>query len=149
MSIRRDPRCYLWDALKAAESVLAFVRGTTYEAFIEDDLVRSAVERQLQIIGEALSQLTKVDPEIANNVAELRRIIAFRNILVHGYAAIDYDTVWRLIEEQAAGATSESADAAWSFRPVGGPARMLNTIIEVRHLGGHRPFLCLCGWCCR
>lgn len=76
--MQRDHRCYLWDALRAAESVQAFVRGKTFEAFIEDDLVRSAVERQLQIIGEALSQFAKVDPQIASNVAELRRIIAFR-----------------------------------------------------------------------
>jgi len=76
------------------------VRGKTREAFVEDDLLRSAVERQLQIIGEALSQLAKVDPQIASKVSELSRIIAFRNILVHGYAAIDYDTVWRLIEDK-------------------------------------------------
>jgi uncharacterized protein with HEPN domain len=98
--MQRDPRCYLWEALRAAESVQAFVRGKTYEAFIEDDLLRSAVERQLQIIGAALSQLAKVAPQIANNIAELRHIIVFRNILVHGYAAIDYDTVWRLIEDK-------------------------------------------------
>ena len=98
--MRRDARCYLWDALKAAEAVQTFLRGRTYEAFVENDLLRSAVERQLEIIGEALSQLAKVDPQIADNVAELRRIIAFRNILVHGYAAIDYDTVWRLIEDK-------------------------------------------------
>ena len=98
--MRRDARCYLWDALKAAQAVQSFLRGRTYEAFVEDDLLRSAVERQLEIIGEALSRLAKVDPQIADNVAELRRIIAFRNILVHGYAAIDYDTVWRLIEDK-------------------------------------------------
>jgi uncharacterized protein with HEPN domain len=98
--MQRDARCYLWDALSAAESVQVFVRGKTYDAFVEDDLLRSAVERQLQIIGEALSQLANVDPQIASNVSELRRIIAFRNILVHGYAAIDYDTVWRLIEDK-------------------------------------------------
>jgi uncharacterized protein with HEPN domain len=98
--MQRDARCYLWDALKAAEAVQAFLRGKTYEAFIDDDLVRSAVEHQLEIIGEALSQLARVDPQIASNVAELPRIIAFRNILVHGYAAIDYDTVWRLIEDK-------------------------------------------------
>jgi uncharacterized protein with HEPN domain len=68
--------------------------------FVEDHLLRSAVERQLEIIGEALSQLAKVAPQIADNVPDLRRIIAFRNILVHGYAAIDYDTVWRLVEDK-------------------------------------------------
>jgi uncharacterized protein with HEPN domain len=98
--MRRDARCYLWDALKAAEAVQSFLRGRTYEAFVEDDMLRSAVERQLEIIGEALSQLAKADPQIADNVAELPRIVAFRNILVHGYAAIDYGTVWRLIEDK-------------------------------------------------
>ena len=98
--MRRDTRCYLWDALKAADAVQSFLRDKTCEAFVEDDLLRSAVERQLEIIGEALSQLAKADPQIADNVPELRRIIAFRNILVHGYAAIDYDTVWRLIEDK-------------------------------------------------
>src|SRR6516165_1902568 len=98
--MRRDTRSYLWDALKAVEAVQSFLRGRTYGAFVEDDLLRSAVERQLEIIGEALSQLAKVDPQIASNISELRRIIAFRNILVHGYAAIDYDTVWRLIEDK-------------------------------------------------
>ena len=98
--MQRDVRRYLWDAQKTAGTVQTFLRGKTYETFIDDDLVRSAVERQLQIMGEALSQLAKVDPQIARNIAELHHIIAFRNILVHGYAAIDYDTVWRLIEDK-------------------------------------------------
>jgi uncharacterized protein with HEPN domain len=98
--MQRDARCYLWDALKAADVVQTFLRGKTYEAFVEDDLVRSAVERQLEIIGEALSQLAEVDPQMASNVAELRRVIAFRIIPVQGYAAIDYDTVWRLIRDK-------------------------------------------------
>ena len=98
--MQRDARCYLWDALRAAEAVQSFLRGRTFETFVEDDLLRSAVERQLEIIGEALSQLANVDPQIADNIAELGRIIAFRNILAHGYAAIDYDTVWRLIEDK-------------------------------------------------
>jgi hypothetical protein len=36
--MQRDARCYLWDALKAAEAVQTFLRGETYEAFVEDDL---------------------------------------------------------------------------------------------------------------
>ncbi len=112
------PGAFCGTRLRAAESVQAFLRGKTYEVFVEDDLVRSAVERQLQIIGEALSQLAWIDPRIARNVPELRRITAFRNILVHGYATIDYDydTVWRLIEGQAAGASSKSAGSASRFR---------------------------------
>ena len=98
--MQRDARAYLWDAVQAANSVRAFIRGRNYEAFAEDDLVRSAVERQLQIVGEAMAQLAKLDPQSAAKVPDLRRIIAFRNILVHGYAGIDYETVWRLIQEK-------------------------------------------------
>lgn len=98
--MRRDARAFLWDAVKAAEAVQAFVRGTNYEAFLEDGLVRSAVERPLQIVGEALAQLARLDPRSSAKVPDLPRIIAFRNILVHGYAGIDYDTVWRLIQEK-------------------------------------------------
>lgn len=98
--MQSDARAYLWDAVKAAEAVQAFIHGRTYEAFVEDDMVRSAVERQLQIVGEALAQLAKIDPQSTAKIPDLPRIIAFRNILVHGYAAIDYATVWRLIQEK-------------------------------------------------
>jgi uncharacterized protein with HEPN domain len=98
--MRRDARAYLWDAVKTAEAVQTFIRGKTYDAFVEDDMVRSAVERQLQIVGEALAQLAKIDPESAAKLPDLPRISAFRNILVRGYAGIDYETVWRLIEEK-------------------------------------------------
>jgi uncharacterized protein with HEPN domain len=98
--MRRDARAYLWDAVKALEAVQTFLREKTYDAFVEDDMVRSAVERQLQIVGEALAQLAKVDAQSAAKLRDLPRIIAFRNILVHGYASIDYETIWRLIQEK-------------------------------------------------
>jgi uncharacterized protein with HEPN domain len=98
--MRRDPRAYQWDAVKAAEAAQRFTLGKTYEAFVEHDLVRSAVERQLEIVGEALAQLAKVDLQTSAKVPDLRRIIAFRNILVHGYAGIDYTAVWRLIQDK-------------------------------------------------
>ncbi|MGI8815584.1 MAG: HepT-like ribonuclease domain-containing protein [Pseudonocardia sp.] len=60
-----------------------------------DELVRSAVERQLEIVGEALNQLAKIDPQRAARVPELRQIVDFRNVLIHGYAAVDDALVWR------------------------------------------------------
>lgn len=98
--MQRNAEAYLWDAVRAAEAVQSFVRGRNYEVFVQDNLVCSAVERQLQIVGEALAQLGKLDPQSAAKVPDLPRIIAFRNILVHGYAGIDYETVWRLIQEK-------------------------------------------------
>jgi uncharacterized protein with HEPN domain len=98
--MQRDPRAYLWDAVKAAEAVRTFTLGRTYEAFVADDMLRAAVERQLEIVGEALAQFAKIDSQSAAKIPDLRRIVAFRNILVHGYAGIDYTTVRRLIQDK-------------------------------------------------
>ncbi len=59
-------------------------------------MLRSAVERQIQIIGEALNRLSKVDPATADRITDLARIVAFRNVLVHGYAQIDDALVWEV-----------------------------------------------------
>ena len=97
--MQREPRKYLWDARKAAGAIADFTRGKSFDDFRQDILLRSAVERQFEIIGEALGQLAKSHPEIAANVPDLPRIVAFRNILIHGYAAIDQETVWRVVQE--------------------------------------------------
>lgn len=63
-------------------------------------MLRSAVERQLEIIGEALNQLSKADPAIGTKIPGLARIVAFRNILVHGYAVVDNALVWQLLNDR-------------------------------------------------
>lgn len=96
--MRRDAKSYLWDARTAAALIQRFVAGRTYEDYVRDVLLRSAVERQFQVVGEALGRLRTEDPELANRVPELRDIVAFRNILVHNYTMIDDRVVWRTIE---------------------------------------------------
>jgi uncharacterized protein with HEPN domain len=63
-----------------------------------DEMLRAAVERQFEIIGEALSGLKRVDPAAAAAIPDLARIIAFRNILIHGYASVDDRLVWGVVE---------------------------------------------------
>jgi uncharacterized protein with HEPN domain len=63
-------------------------------------MLRLAVERALTIIGEALSQLAKVDFALATQFSEYQRIIAFRNVLIHAYAEIDDRIVWDVIEQK-------------------------------------------------
>ncbi len=59
-------------------------------------MLRAAVERQCEIIGEALAQLARTDAATAAQVEGYRRIIAFRNILIHGYAEVDHRIVWEV-----------------------------------------------------
>jgi uncharacterized protein with HEPN domain len=93
-----DTRKLLWDARKAAERVARFIRGKSFADYDADDLLRSGVERQLAIAGEALSQLRRIDPETAGAISELPRVVGFRNILIHGYATVDNRIVWGIIE---------------------------------------------------
>ena len=61
-------------------------------------MLRAAVERQFEIIGEALSQLSRVDSSVFERIRERRRVIAFRNILIHGYADVDDRIVWDVVQ---------------------------------------------------
>jgi len=97
--LERDPKAFLWDAREAAALIAQFTAGKSLADYDRDKLVRSAVERQFEIIGEALSNLAKIDPASAAKIAELRDVIAFRNILVHGYATIDNERVWRVVQD--------------------------------------------------
>ncbi|MBB3089502.1 DUF86 domain-containing protein [Nocardioides albus] len=72
-----------------------FVAGRTWEEYAEHVLLRSAVERQFEIAGEAMSVLRKEDSETAERVPGVHRIVGMRNVLIHGYAEINDLTVWR------------------------------------------------------
>lgn len=63
-------------------------------------MLRSAIERQFEIIGEALGQMVRSDPALAGRITECRRIIAFRNMLIHAYAQIDDQIVWDVLERK-------------------------------------------------
>ena len=96
--MRRDPRAYLWDVREAADAIAGFMKGRSFHDYAQDLMFRSAVERQLAIVGEALSQLATVHQGVAARIPELRRVVGFRNVLVHGYDRIDNAGVWRIVE---------------------------------------------------
>jgi uncharacterized protein with HEPN domain len=60
--------------------------------------LQAAVERQFEIVGETLNQLSKLDPTLAKHVSDYQKIISFRNILIHGYADVDDEIVWDIVE---------------------------------------------------
>ncbi len=93
-----DKKKLFMDIQKAANSIVAFVKDTSYEEFKKSELTQSAVCYQFAIVGEALSQLRSIDETLAEQVSEYMRIIGFRNQLVHGYSRIDPEITWRIIQ---------------------------------------------------
>ena len=95
--MQRDPRAFLWDAQQAAGAITQFTAGLDAAGYRANPLIRSAVERQFEIIGEALNRLSKEAPDLAGRVPNLARIVGFRNVLIHGYAVIDDGRVWEIV----------------------------------------------------
>ncbi len=93
----RELRAYLYDIQQAAALIAEFTGGLDFDGYLENPMARSAVERQFEIIGEALGQLARLDPAMAEGITDFRRVIAFRNILAHGYAGVDDQLVWDMV----------------------------------------------------
>ena len=91
---------YLYDINQAANLIASFTAGKTFADYDKEAMLRAAVEREFEIIGEALTRLSKLDEGIVSQISEYRRIIAFRNILIHGYAQVDDRLVWDIVENK-------------------------------------------------
>lgn len=96
--IGEDAAKLLWDAQGAADRIARFTAGRSFDDYLADDMLRAAVERQFEIIGEAFAGLRRIDPTLAASIPDLPRIVAFRNVLIHGYASVDPKLVWGVIE---------------------------------------------------
>jgi uncharacterized protein with HEPN domain len=94
-----DAQTLLEDIRHAAQLIQDFATGRSLTDYTSDMMLRSAVERQFIIIGEALSRLEKLDAALSGRITNYRQIIGFRNVLVHGYDAIDDPIVWQVIQQ--------------------------------------------------
>lgn len=89
----RREELYLKDIIEAADAISSFLADCSREAFMQDELRRSAVLHKLMIIGEAAARLPKAFCELHPEV-EWAEIAGFRNIIVHEYFAVDWAIVW-------------------------------------------------------
>ena len=88
---------YLSDVIQAIELIEDFTKSvSSYSDYVNDLKTQSAVERQLGIIGEAVNKFDLLHPEI--NLENARRIVGFRNRLIHAYDAVDSSMVWAIIK---------------------------------------------------
>ena len=95
---RREPLAHLYDVAQACDLLVRFTEGKTFDNYAADPMLRSAVERQFEIVGEALKRALDVDRSLAERISDSARIVAFRNRLIHGYAAVSDEVVWGVVE---------------------------------------------------
>lgn len=95
MNVRVAKR--LHDALVAAQRIDRYVQGRTYDAYVADDYFRSAVERQFEVISEALRIAVATDDgdEILAAIPQVPKIIGLRNRIAHSYDVLDDEIIWR------------------------------------------------------
>ncbi len=91
--MRLEIRKYLFDIQQACRLLSEFTAGKTLADYQADALLRSAVERQFEIAGEALNRALNLEPELASAISDTKRIVAFRNVLIHGYAGVSDEVV--------------------------------------------------------
>lgn len=97
-----SPAKLLADIIAAGEAIESFTANRSRQQYGADLLLRSAVERQLEILGEAIRRLEILDITLVARISEYRRIIGLRNIIAHGYDGVDHDIVWQVVETKLA-----------------------------------------------
>lgn len=95
-----DAKKHLEDMRRAIELLSKFTVGQKVDNYRDDPMLASAVERQFEILGEALSRLLKLDPSFESRITDARRIVDFRNILIHAYDVVDEQVVWDIVERK-------------------------------------------------
>lgn len=90
----------IYDISQAIELICKFANGVAFADYRADSMLRSAVERQFEIVGEALNRLKRVNPEMTTRITEHQRIIHFRNVLAHGYDIVSDGIVWDIVQNK-------------------------------------------------
>ena len=87
---------YLFDIKVSVESIENYLGDKRdFKAYLADKMLRRAIERELEIIGEALNRIEKLNPAI--NITSKKQIINMRNRVIHGYDKIDDEIIWGVL----------------------------------------------------
>lgn len=82
------------DILTTIDEIHGFVAGRSLSELLTDRAFQLVLEREFEILGEALYRIRNVDPEVFDRIPSGQRIIGMRNILAHGYDRVDYSILW-------------------------------------------------------
>ncbi len=98
---------YVLDALDACARIFEYTAERDLESFLADSQLRSAVERQFITVGEALQRAAELAADADARIGELREIVGFRHVLVHGYSRVEAKRVWDVLTGDLPGIRSE------------------------------------------
>jgi uncharacterized protein with HEPN domain len=93
----RDVRAYLADIVESCEAITEAAKGRSLAEYQSNRLVRSSIEREFIIVGEAIAALSRTRPDLFDRISRARRIVDFRNRLTHEYPSVDDAAVWAIV----------------------------------------------------
>jgi len=108
--MQHDPLVCIDDAIEACELISQFIQGMREEDFYVDAKTKAAVEREIEIIGEALNRIKAIDSDMLAQIDNWREIIGFRNVIAHGYDIVEDEIVWESITNDIPLLTSQLKD---------------------------------------
>ena len=95
--MKHEIKTWLFDILQSIEEIESYYaeKPKRFEEFISDKKTQWAIERNLEIIGEAVNRILKADPEI--RIENAKNIIGARNRIIHGYDSISHEVIWSIV----------------------------------------------------
>ncbi len=107
--MRRDVRACLAEVVEASDLIGRFTAGADFDGYRGNAMMRSAIERQLGIVGGSLDQLARTDPALAARIPHIGTISGLRDDLAHGYDVIRDEVVWEAIAVALPGLAAEAS----------------------------------------
>ena len=98
--MRHNPQKLYEDILRVIDEMQSFCHGKSFDDFKADRGLQLAVERELEIIGEALVRLLRDHPSLIDHITDIDKIIGLRNVLAHGYDMLEYEILWDVVENK-------------------------------------------------
>ncbi len=92
--MQREPRAYVADIIAACDAIALDIGGVDVAEYLDTRAIRSAVEREFIIIGEAINILGDLAPDAFARITQARTVVDFRNQLTHGYMTVNDKLVW-------------------------------------------------------
>ena len=107
MSIKTTSGAPLLEIRRRGQLIAETIRGMGYQEYVVDDLRQAAIERHLEVIGEALRRIADDDPPTLNRIDASRGFIGLRNVIAHGYDRLVQRRIWEAVTQELPVALTE------------------------------------------